>query len=134
MVQAVGKWDTSNITNMSYMFLNASSFNQDIDGWNTGNLEEMHHMFNGASSFNGDINNWNTGNVTGMSLMFHNANNFDRDLSGWCVEKIANKPANFDTNTAADFMNNAAKQPQWGTCPENLKPLYKSLTTPRKKE
>lgn len=36
--QAIGNWDTSNVTNMSQMFKDASSFNQDLSGWSTGKL------------------------------------------------------------------------------------------------
>ena len=30
--QDVSEWDVSNVTNMSYMFYEASSFNQDVSG------------------------------------------------------------------------------------------------------
>ncbi|MFA7590779.1 MAG: BspA family leucine-rich repeat surface protein, partial [Sphaerochaetaceae bacterium] len=33
--------DTSPITDMSNMFLNASDFNQDISGWDVGNVTDM---------------------------------------------------------------------------------------------
>lgn len=31
-----GSWDTSRVTNMKAMFLNCTSFNQDISGWSVG--------------------------------------------------------------------------------------------------
>ena len=34
----IGLWNTSNITNMSFMFTNATTFNQDIGGWNVENV------------------------------------------------------------------------------------------------
>lgn len=78
------KWDTSNVTDMSEMFLNAKFFNQSIktknieskDGiyiaWNTKNVKSMRAMFKCALSFNQDISNWDTSNVTDMSLIFSN--------------------------------------------------------------
>ena len=66
-------WDTSNVTNMSYMF-NASSFNQDIGNWDTSNVTTMYYMFKSAYLFNNggsnSINNWDTSNVTNMGQMF----------------------------------------------------------------
>ena len=32
-VQDIGGWNTSNVTNMSYMFYDAYNFNQDIGEW-----------------------------------------------------------------------------------------------------
>lgn len=37
--------DTSNVTNMSYLFFNATSFDQDISGWNVSNVTNMPYMF-----------------------------------------------------------------------------------------
>ena len=34
----ISLWDTSNVTNMKYMFLNANNFNGDIGGWDTSNV------------------------------------------------------------------------------------------------
>ena len=61
----------ANVTNMSVMFFNTSSFidNSSIGTWNTANVTNMSHMFS-ASSFNGNISNWNTANVTNMNSMF----------------------------------------------------------------
>ncbi|AII16930.1 hypothetical protein JO84_gp028 [Aureococcus anophagefferens virus] len=39
--QPIGKWDTSNVTNMSSMFNGARNFNQPIDDWNTSNVPEF---------------------------------------------------------------------------------------------
>ena len=43
----------SNVTNMWYMFLNATSFNQPLNKWNVSNdVTYMRRMFDGADSFN----------------------------------------------------------------------------------
>ena len=86
--QDIGGWDTSNVTNMDSMFDGASSFNQDIGGWDTGNVTDMSLMFDGASSFNQDIGGWNTGNVTNMSRMFRNASSFNQDIGGWNMSNV----------------------------------------------
>jgi surface protein len=79
----------SNVTDMSFMFNNASVFNQNISNWNTSNVTDMTALFFGASSFNGDISGWNTGNVTTMNSMFFGATSFNQDLP-WNVSNVTN--------------------------------------------
>ncbi|WP_230453473.1 DUF285 domain-containing protein [Mycoplasma capricolum] len=56
-------WNTSNVTNMEYMFYGAKNFNQPIGNWNTSNVTNMEHMFDDAVSFNQDLSKWNTSKV-----------------------------------------------------------------------
>ena len=48
-------WNTGSVTDMTYMFRGASSFNQDLSSWNTTSVISMFEMFKGASSFNKDL-------------------------------------------------------------------------------
>lgn len=77
----------STITNMSFMFYNASSFNQDLP-WDVSNVTSMNAMFREAISFNGAINDWNVENVTTMASMFAYAENFNQDISNWDVSNV----------------------------------------------
>ena len=52
--------DTSHVTDMSFMFYKARSFNQPIANWDTSNVTNMGSMFSSASSFNQPIGKWNT--------------------------------------------------------------------------
>jgi surface protein len=45
----------SNVTDLSYMFAESASFNQDISNWDLSNVTDISHMFNGASSFDRPI-------------------------------------------------------------------------------
>ena len=44
-IEDIGSWDTSNVTNMCYMFYNNKVFNQDIGSWDTSNVTDMSRMF-----------------------------------------------------------------------------------------
>ena len=85
-------WNTSNVTDMSWMFYSAKNFNGDISNWNTSNVKDMSHMFRGAESFNQDLirdgDSWNTGNVENMSFMFADAKGFNGNISNWDTSKV----------------------------------------------
>ena len=53
------------------MFYVATEFNGDIEDWNTSNVTDMAWMFRFASSFNQDIGSWDVSKVTDMSWMFY---------------------------------------------------------------
>ena len=81
--QEIGSWDTSAVTNMKGMFMEASAFNGDISSWNTTAVTDMGGMFMEAISFNGDMSSWNTAAVINMSQMFTEATFFNGDISSW---------------------------------------------------
>jgi surface protein len=84
----INDWNTGNVTDMSFMFVGAHVFNQDISSWETGNVTDMSFMFAGAHVFNQDIGSWETGNVTDMQGMFLAAYAFNQDISSWKTGKV----------------------------------------------
>ena len=86
--QNMDGWDVSNVTDMSRMFYRLTSFNQDIGGWDVSNVTNMMYMFYKTSSFNQDIGRWNVSNVTDMSWMFSEALSFNHDIGGWDVSNV----------------------------------------------
>lgn len=84
----IGGWNTSSVTNMAWMFSYASSFNQNIGSWNTSSVTNMNVMFYNASSFNQNIGSWDTSKVTNMLSMFWRASSFNQDISGWDVSRV----------------------------------------------
>lgn len=88
--QRIGNWDVSSVTDMSRMFMQAISFNQDISTWDVSNVENMQGMFAGTDAFNQPIGNWDVSNVTDMSSMFQLAASFNQDIGGWSVGNVDN--------------------------------------------
>ena len=110
----IGSWDTSSVTNMSYLFYGASTFNGDIGIWDTSSVTDMSYMFISATSFDKDIGSWDTSSVTDMSTMFYQASSFNQDISGWCVQSnFSSEPSNFKAYANITWRNDAAKQPDW---------------------
>ena len=86
--QPIGNWDVSSVTNMSRMFERASSFDQPIGNWDVSSVTDMTVMFFRASAFNQDIGAWNVSNVTNMIAMFALDSAFNQDISAWNVENV----------------------------------------------
>jgi hypothetical protein len=100
---------TTLVTDMSSMFLNASTFNQPLSSWDTSNVTNMKYMFYGASAFNGNITTWNTANVLNMNGMFYNAIAFNQNIRSWNVIKVTNH-SDFSTGSALLSVGNS---PAW---------------------
>ena len=84
----ISKWDTGKVTNMYYMFYQASAFNQDIGSWNTAQVTTMLGMFERASAFDQDIGSWNTAQVTDMWSTFNRASAFNHDIGSWNTAQV----------------------------------------------
>ncbi|MFX1395974.1 MAG: BspA family leucine-rich repeat surface protein [Promethearchaeota archaeon] len=87
-VESMNDWDVSKVIDMSWMFMGAANFNQDISSWNTSNVNDMSHMFHGARSFNQDISRWNVSSVIDMSYMFSDAYDFNKNIGNWDVSCV----------------------------------------------
>ena len=88
--QNINSWDVSNVTAFQGMFSGVSSFNQPLDQWDISSATNLNAMFANAISFNQDITGWNTSNVINMDMMFSGCTNFDQDISQWDFSSIYN--------------------------------------------
>ncbi len=83
----ISNWDVSNVTNMEYMFYN-TSFNQLIGGWDVSSVTNMKYLFEDNSAFNQNISGWDVSSVTDMNHMFHKATAFNQPLNSWDVSSV----------------------------------------------
>ena len=79
----VSKWNTVNVTDMSFMFYYTSTFNQSLKTWNVSNVTTMKNMFSEALAFNQPLSTWNVTKVTSFQEMFFEAVSFNQDISNW---------------------------------------------------
>ena len=95
-ITAVDAPDLSGVTDMSGMFQDATSFNQDISVWDVSTITNMSSMFQGATSFNQDISGWDVSNVTNMAAMFKGATAFNQNIGSWTVTSLTDVSSAID--------------------------------------
>ena len=89
----LGKWNTSNVTDMSNMFPQSKLTSVgDLSQWNTSKVTRMSWMFqNSKLTTVGDLSKWNTSNVKYMGWMFYDSKLTSvGDLSKWNTSKVTN--------------------------------------------
>ena len=60
---AMGTWDVSAVTDMSAVFKDAASFNEDISDWKVSGVTDMSQMFEGAKAFSQPLAKWDVSKV-----------------------------------------------------------------------
>jgi len=98
--------DTTNVTNMGWMFYGTSSL-QYLDlpeTWVTSNVFHLYRKFHGASSLESitGLDSWDTSNVVSIGRLFHGASSITNldGISGWDTGKVADMRTVFQ-NTAS---------------------------------
>ena len=86
----ISTWDVSTVTNMGSMFFNAFAFNQDISNWDVNKVTNMRQMFRKAEAFNQPIGDWDVSNVTDMYAMFVSTQVFNQPIGNWDVSRVIN--------------------------------------------
>ena len=108
-------WDTSNVTDMSLLFMEMEQFNDDISNWNVSKVTDMNRMFWKATNFNQPLGNWERknsktgkvistlGKVKDMEHMFYKAEAFNQDLKSWNINEVIFPKLNNSQNTDNKF-------------------------------
>lgn len=104
----VSHFDTSDVTNMMRMFYNCNSLTSlDVSNFNTSNVTNMQEMFCYCGKLTSlDLSNFDTSNVTDMYMMFYN-----------CRKITSLDVSNFDTSNVINM------EYMFGNCNDNLTTL-----------
>ena len=106
-------WETSLVTNMSLMFHRCSNFTgKGMNNFNTSNVTNMGYLFWEAIIFNGDVSKWDTKSVQDMGCMFYDARVFNSDISGWNIGSVTDMRNMF--RGALAFKHDYVKN--WNSC------------------
>ena len=98
-----GDLNTSNVTSMASMFQGATSFFQPVY-FDTSKVTSMSSMFQGATSFNQEVN-FNTQNVTIMTSMFQGATSFNQQVN-FNTQNVTNMASMFQGATSFNQLVN----------------------------
>ena len=105
----IGKWDVSQVTNMTKIFHNLKYFNYSPSDWDVSRVTDMCRMFCRAITFNQDLSKWDVSRVTNMRAMFRDAESFNRDLCNWDVSRVTDMGEMFlDAQSFQQTLCNAA--------------------------
>jgi len=106
------------VSNLSRMFYNCSSFNSNISGWDVSSVTDISEMFYGATSFDQDLSSWDFSSITlntGLTDAFYNTalgvDNYDALLNN--LNSTATIPNNVDLdmglNTKYSLVGNTSR-------------------------
>ncbi|SFZ74804.1 surface protein [Lactococcus chungangensis CAU 28 = DSM 22330] len=108
-VEGLTYWNTSNVTNMSQMFMDSGIKRSgggwtllylptNGNAWNVSNVTNMAGMFSGANRLTGlDTTGWDTSKVTSLNSMFYNATALQNiaGIANWNTSAVTNMGATF---------------------------------------
>ena len=102
-IEGIEYLDTSNATDMSYMFYNCAALKSlDLSNFDTSNVISMEWMFSDCSALTAlDLSGFDTSKVTDMDSMFYGCSKLQNiDASGFDTSKVTNMMFMFDNCVA----------------------------------
>ncbi|MDM1009524.1 BspA family leucine-rich repeat surface protein [Clostridium perfringens] len=91
-IKGIENWNVSNVRNMMSMFAGSRIKSLDLSSWDTSKVTDMSFMFNQTMELESiNASGWDTSNVTNMNFMFGNNCRLEWvDASGWDTSKVTN--------------------------------------------
>ena len=118
------QWDISDITDLSNVFNNNTTFNAPLSNWDTSSVTSMSNLFRNATSFNQDISTWDTSKVVTLSNCFERAVSFNQPIGKWSTQSLVDLGSCFE---GASAFNQPLKQ--WNTSNvQTLSKCFRSAT------
>ena len=100
----VSSFDTSNVTNMSYMFdSSAATEIKGLENFDTSNVTKMSSMFKSTKVTSLDLSGFDTSKVTNMLSMFAGIKVTSLDLSGFDTSKVTDMHGMFYNSAATSL-------------------------------
>ena len=96
--------DTSNVTNMKYMFWGSKASSIDLSSFDTSNVRNMSDMFWGSEAISLDLSSFDTSNVTDMEEMFSKSNVISIDLRSFDFSNVINMDLIFDQSNIKEIL------------------------------
>ena len=106
----IGRLNTSQVTNMAYMFKDCSKLTSLDLNWTTfvtSRVTDMSYMFDNCSGLEYlDIGNFNTSNVTSMAYMFYGCSKLSSlNVSSFNTSKVTNMMSMFQKCSSLESLN-----------------------------
>ena len=97
-IKGLENFDTSNVTDMSGMFASTKVTSLDLSGFDTSKVTNMLSMFAGIKVTSLDLSGFDTSKVTDMHGMFYNSAATSLDLSSFDTSKVTDMHGMFFNN------------------------------------
>ena len=97
----LSKWNTSGVTDMTYLFVQANATIIGIGHWDTKNVQSLYGTFAGDALFDMDwtgVGDWDTSSVTNMNRTFFGAPTLPATLN-WTVSSVTQMVETFGQPT-----------------------------------
>jgi|GEM_PF-3637238 len=114
VIDNLGQWDVSNITNMLASFYRCNLGDVDLSSWNVSNVTTFKNAFNASSWTGNGAGNWDVTSVTTAENMFAGANlsttNYDALLQGWAGQSGLQLNVIFHAGSSSTYCNASSEK------------------------
>jgi surface protein len=98
-------WSTVGVTNMSRMFIDNATFNQDLNGWDTSSVTTFFGCFKGCAALDQNFDAWNVSAATDMTTMFRDCTKLGETTEARMFVVTAATTSLWLTFSGCPFMN-----------------------------